>query len=133
MDKAIIQREYKFIRDSDDDDEIDPLTRRYEEKLFREFVICDLSRYEESLVGMRWRTEAEVKSGKGSSKCGAKKCQASSSLLTLEVPFSYVEHGERNTALDKAVLCEPCSEKLKRSTKKKKSEKKRRKKDKGKD
>jgi hypothetical protein len=36
------------------------LARRYYERLFKEYAIADLSRYKESKVGLRWRTQAEV-------------------------------------------------------------------------
>jgi protein FRA10AC1 len=32
--------------------------------LFKEYVLADMSRYEEGKVGLRWRTEKEVIEGK---------------------------------------------------------------------
>ena len=136
MDLALIRKEYRFIRD--DSDDIDAATKRYEENLFREFVICDLSRYKEKLLGLRWRTAAEVKAGKGVKVCGSKRCDERNGLLTLEVPFAYREGGESKQALVKAVLCELHADQLKftkseteqKSKKKEKRKKKKKKKDK---
>lgn len=41
-------------------------------KLFKEYAIADLSRYKEGRVGLRWRTQEEVVSGRGQFVCGAK-------------------------------------------------------------
>ena len=41
-------------------------------KLFKEYAIADLSRYKEGRVGLRWRTQKEVVSGRGQFVCGAK-------------------------------------------------------------
>ena len=104
--RDLVRREYRFVRDgSEGSEEVDPSTRRYEAALFREFVICDLSRHRERLVGLRWRTEAEVRAGRGQRFCGARGCEAGRGLATLEVPFAYREHGEQRRALVKAVLC----------------------------
>lgn len=48
---------------------VPPLTRS---KLFKEYAIADLSRYKEGRVGLRWRTQKEVVSGRGQFVCGAK-------------------------------------------------------------
>ena len=104
--KELVRREYRFVRDSDDEDEeIDASTRRYEAALYREYVVADLSRYKDKLVGLRWRTADEVKRGKGERECGARGCAERASLRTMEVPFGYEERGEKRQALVKAVLC----------------------------
>ena len=33
---------------------------KYYQRLCKEYAICDLSRYREGAVGLRWRTEREV-------------------------------------------------------------------------
>ena len=113
-DLAVIRSEYRFVRNSDDeaDEDIDPATRRFEEALFREYAIADVSRYQEHLLGLRWRTKDEVRSGKGLHICGDRKCDERNSLVTLEVPFAYVEHGEKRRALVKVVLCQEHAEHL---------------------
>lgn len=40
-------------------------------KLFKEYAIADLTRYKEGRVGLRWRTQREVVSGRGQFSCGA--------------------------------------------------------------
>src|SRR5699024_6014974 len=49
------------------------VAKKYYEKLFKEYCIIDLTRYKENKFGMRWRTEAEVLSGKGQFSCGNRK------------------------------------------------------------
>jgi len=107
------------------------LAKRYHDKLFKEYVIIDLSRYKENQFGMRWRQEAEVVTGKGQFFCGNKRCEHGKKLRTWEVNFGYVEHGVKKNALIKCRLCFDCSYKLnyhhkkKELTKKKKKSKKR--------
>ena len=41
-------------------------------KLYKEYAIADLSRHREGKVGLRWRTQKEVVSGRGQFICAAK-------------------------------------------------------------
>ena len=100
------------------------LAKKYYEKLFKEYCVCDLSRYKENKVGMRWRTENELKVGKGQFICGGRKCEEREFLRTWEVNFSYVEETEKKNALVKARLCPECSIKLNYHHKKKEVNKK---------
>lgn len=59
---------------------------------------------QEGKLGLRWRTEAEVLSGKGQFTCGARGCHEGRGLATFEVPFGYTEAGERKEALVKVGL-----------------------------
>merc|ERR1712080_220645 len=88
------------------------LSKKYYEKLFHEYCICDLTRYKENKVAMRWQTEKEVKDGKGQFKCAAKKCEEINSLRTWEVNFAYQEANERKNVLVKIRLCPEDSYKL---------------------
>ncbi|TRY63653.1 hypothetical protein TCAL_07956 [Tigriopus californicus] len=88
------------------------LAQKYYEKLFKEYCICDVSRYKENKVAMRWRTEAEVKAGKGQFVCGSRKCDENAILRTWEVNFGYVEEARKKNALVKVRLCPDCSYKL---------------------
>jgi protein FRA10AC1 len=100
---------------------------------------------------LRWRTEGEVLSGAGEETCGNTRCphhraHGSSSatnrlrqgwptdadaeresvpLVTLELPFSYVEGGESKFALVKVVLCDKCRGKLMWKRRKEKEERER--------
>jgi len=130
----VIKEHHRFLWEEGDDDgswEV-RLSKRYYDKLFKEYCIADVSRYKENKVGMRWRTEKEVVSGKGQFICGAKKCDEKKHLRTWEVNFGYVEHGQKKNALIKLRLCFECSYKLnyhhkkKDVTKKKGKRKKRR-------
>jgi len=41
------------------------LAKKYYDKLFKEYCICDLSQWQEKKIAMRWRIDREVVSGKG--------------------------------------------------------------------
>ena len=58
---------------------------------------------QEDKLGLRWRTEAEVVSGKGQFSCGARGCSEARGLATFEVPFGYTEAGARKEALVKVL------------------------------
>ncbi|KAI6180509.1 Protein FRA10AC1 [Aphelenchoides besseyi] len=99
------------------------LAKRYYDKLFKEYCIADLTHFQKNRIGMRWRTEEEVKKGKGQFECGSKHCNVRKKLTTWEVNFSYVEHGEHKNALVKLRLCKECSMKLNFYSQKKKIKK----------
>jgi protein FRA10AC1 len=131
----VIKDNHRFLWDSVNDSELtweQKLAKKYYGKLFREYCICDLSRYKENKVAMRWRTEAELKVGRGQFICGGRKCEERELLRTWEVNFAYLEEGEKKNALVKVRLCPDCSYKLnyhhkkKEVTKKSKKSKKRR-------
>lgn len=69
-------------------------------------------KYKENRIGLRWRTEKEVVSGKGQFECGNKKCTAREGLRSYEVNFAYTEAGESKQALVKLRVCPKCSYKL---------------------
>ena len=66
----VIRDNHQFLWDDDDDDDDDDggstrswernLAKKYWDKLYKEYCICDLSRYKENKVAMRWRVEKEV-------------------------------------------------------------------------
>jgi hypothetical protein len=66
---------------------------RYYSKLLKEYALCDLSRYRDCKVGLRWRTEQEVVIGKGQFTCAAIGCEVKMGLSSFEVPFQYRERG----------------------------------------
>lgn len=114
-DKDTLREGYRFIRSEEDD--MDPsweqrLVKRYYNKLFKEYCIADMSQYKTGKIGLRWRTEKEVISGKGQFICGSKHCNEKDGLASFEVNFSYYEAGENKQALVKLVTCERCAEKL---------------------
>ncbi|XP_017623570.1 uncharacterized protein LOC108467465 isoform X3 [Gossypium arboreum] len=118
-----------FIRSEEDDMNHSweqKLVKRYYDKLFKEYCIADMSQYKSGKIGLRWRTEKEVISGKGQFICGNKHCNEKDGLASYEVNFSYFEAGENKQALVKVVTCERCAEKLhykKRKEKEKEKEK----------
>ncbi|CAJ0565766.1 unnamed protein product, partial [Mesorhabditis spiculigera] len=127
-DYDVLKDNHKFLWNAEDEAQTSKdwekrLAKRYYDKLFKEYCIVDLSQYKHGKIGMRWRTEPEVKEGKGQFKCGSRKCEHFDSLTSWEVNFKYVEDGQRKDALVKVRLCPECSDKLNYVSKKKKVEK----------
>jgi hypothetical protein len=132
-DEEALRREHAFLRCDEADgarkgDWGVALARRYYERLVKTYAVCDLSRVgvgrggrsgEErgraGQVGMRWRTENEVRKGKGQFTCGERKCEERQGLETYECHFKYEEKGERKQALVKVRVCRRCAEKLNKS------------------
>nr|CAG4651442.1 EOG090X0H59 [Simocephalus serrulatus] len=127
----VIKENHQFLWEEEDavDTWGKQLAKKYHDKLFKEYCICDLRRYKENKVGIRWRIEKEVVTGKGQFSCGEQNCMEKDNLRTWEVNFSYVEHGTKKNSLVKIRLCGDCSRKLnyhhqrKEVTRKKKSKK----------
>lgn len=64
----VIRENHKFLWPVDDETPETwekSLAKRYYDKLYKEYCICDLSRYRENKVALRWRIEDEVIDGKG--------------------------------------------------------------------
>ncbi|XP_076920459.1 uncharacterized protein LOC143581585 [Bidens hawaiensis] len=114
-DQDTLRDGYRFIRSEEDDMDHSweqRLVKRYYDKLFKEYCIADMSHYKTGKVGLRWRTEKEVISGKGQFVCGNKHCDEKEGLASYEVNFAYFEAGENKQALVKLVTCERCAKKL---------------------
>ncbi|CAJ0957556.1 unnamed protein product, partial [Mesorhabditis belari] len=127
-DYDVLKANHKFLWSNEDEAETSKnwekrLAKKYYDKLFKEYCIVDTVHYRHNKIGMRWRTEQEVKSGKGQFKCGSRKCERTEDLSSWEVNFSYVEEGQRKNALVKVRLCPECAEKLNYGSKKRKVEK----------
>lgn len=122
----VVKENHQFLWDDEETDELKDwnkqLAKKYYDKLFKEFCICDLSCYVENKIAMRWRIEKEVISGKGQFICGDKKCNIKDDLVSWEVNFMYNEHNEVKNALVKLKLCPLCSLKLNYHKKHKKYE-----------
>ena len=127
-----LTRAPRFIRDSTTDPSQlsweDNLALKYYNSLFREFAIANLKHYKSGQIALRWRTEAEVLSGVAHLTCASMRCPhhtplperaaefeedpeseqplVRAQLEEYEVPFGYVEDGERKECLVKVVLCE---------------------------
>ena len=82
------------------------------DQLHKEYALADLSRWRERKVGLRWRTEAEVLSGKGQFQCAALSCDGVLALHSYELPFRYLEKGLQKEALVKVRVCGNCAPKL---------------------
>lgn len=93
----------KFIWNEEDKPQTweERLAKKYYDKLFREYCICDLSRYKENKIANRFRIEKEIVLGKGQFVCAEKSCKVEADLRTWEVNFAYTEAGEKKNALVK--------------------------------
>lgn len=102
-DKDVIYENMKFIWNEDEMPATweERLAKKYYDKLFKEYCICDLSRYKENMIANRFRVEKEVVTGKGQFICGEKSCTEKEGLRTWEVNFSYVEAGSKKNTLVK--------------------------------
>jgi protein FRA10AC1 len=87
----------RFIRDEEEDlnrwegkltstSHTARLAKKYYDRLYKEYVIVDVSRYQEGKFGFRWRIEKEVFEGKGQFICAAKRCDNREGLESYEVP-----------------------------------------------
>lgn len=65
----LISKYNRFVRSDDEDDEQQSweqrVAKKYYDKLFKEYAICELKYYKEGKIALRWRTEREVILGKG--------------------------------------------------------------------
>ncbi|KRX02659.1 hypothetical protein PPERSA_11999 [Pseudocohnilembus persalinus] len=127
-DHQILLQHHRFVRDNEEDDKSSKelrrqlisgedkygeyLAKKYEEKLYKEYTIADLSIYETGKIGLRWRTKQEVQDGKGFRICGNKICDNRRPLFTYEINFAYQESGEKKNALVKIRVCNMCADKL---------------------
>jgi protein FRA10AC1 len=97
----VLRENYRFLGDlADDADEWEKqMTKKYYDKLFKEYCIADLTRYQEGKVGMRWRTQQEVFDGKGQFVCGNKHCRETRDLESYEVDYDFMKgDGRERTA-----------------------------------
>eukprot|EP00752_Nemacystus_decipiens_P016118 g14413.t1 len=128
-DEEALRRQHRFVRDQEEDNrahqakgleaaEADPtawevrMASKYYKLLFKEYALADLSRYREDKVGLRWRTEKDVVSGKGQFECGALRCQERNDLHSYELNFRYKEAGVIKNELVKVRVCPQCARKL---------------------
>jgi protein FRA10AC1 len=100
------------------------VAKKYYDRLFKEYAICELKYYKEGKIALRWRVEREVVSGKGQFICASTSCESTTSLKSWEVNFGYVEDGEKKNELVKVRLCPECSDKLNYKTKKRAAKRK---------
>lgn len=73
---VLIER-HRFIRESEEQNLSweDALAKKAYDQLFKELAVCDLSRWREGKVAMRWRTSSEVINGNGHLSCSNLRCK----------------------------------------------------------
>ena len=124
---ADVRRAHHFLRTGGDDAKkrseespAEQLAHAYYDSLFKEYCLADMSRIPRHRtadedpdvfmqLGLRWRTEAEVRSGKGERVCGNVSCSRARNLTSYEVEFAYEEGGKSRVALVKLRLCRHCA------------------------
>ena len=119
-DLALLQAGFRFLRDAGEDAALAAaggdaahgcrLAQRYDARLNKNFALADLSALPR--LGLRWRTEAEVRSGKGETLCGVLGCAHVEGLAAYELPFAYRDAGapeEERMALVKLLCCGVCA------------------------
>jgi protein FRA10AC1 len=119
-DLGLLLQGHRFLRSQAEDTELLArggdaaaacrLAQRYDAQLNKNFALADLSRLPR--LGLRWRTQAEVRSGKGETSCGALGCAAVEGLVAYELPFAYADAGaagEERLALVKLLCCGLCA------------------------
>ncbi|KAI1307271.1 Protein FRA10AC1 [Halotydeus destructor] len=123
----VLRENHRFLWEEDDatDSWGKRLAKKYYDALFKEYGICDLSKYKENKIAMRWRTETEVIDGKGQFVCGEKRCSQRKHLRSWEVNFTYMEEGDKKNALVKMRLCPDCSHMLNHNSKKREAKRRR--------
>ncbi|KAL3943058.1 MAG: hypothetical protein SGBAC_002835 [Bacillariaceae sp.] len=103
-DQAILEEKYEFVpTEKGQTSWQDRMVERYQSGLYKEYALADLSR--PGKVGLRWRTKQEVLEGIGERTCGNKACMATDRLITLRVPFAYMEQGVSKMDIVKLRLC----------------------------
>lgn len=108
-DRALLRERYEFVSsriDPEDSTWVDRMVQRYNDGLYKEYALADLSR--PGQLGLRWRTKVEVANGRGEYSCGNKSCLREDDLVAIEVPFRYQERGELKKELVKLRLCPKC-------------------------
>ncbi|CAJ1897863.1 unnamed protein product [Cylindrotheca closterium] len=106
-DQAILEEKYEFIPGKKKQTSWqDRMVERYQSGLYKEYALADLSR--PGKVGLRWRTKKEVLEGIGERTCGNKACMNTDLLITLRVPFAYIEQGVSKMDMVKLRLCPKC-------------------------
>ena len=91
------------------------LARKYYDKLYKEYVVVDISQVDQGKVGCRWRTKQEVLLGKGDIICGNKKCTNERALEDYEFVFRYREQEREKKAFVKVKLCSTCEPIMRKS------------------
>nr|XP_002125901.1 protein FRA10AC1 homolog [Ciona intestinalis] len=116
-DHDVIKENHRFLWEEEESEKSgrsweEKLAYKYWSKLYKEYTICDLAKYKENKIALRWRIEKEVISGKGQFICSNTKCDEREGLRTWEVNFKYTEGGGMRNTLVKSRLCPECSYKL---------------------
>ena len=116
---SILKEKFSFLESSKEsvnaaESKEDKFLQEYNNKLYREFCICDLSLYKKGKIGLRWCFESDILKGKGYTICGNISCERTKHLKPFEVNMKYKEHNETKNALVKVYLCRHCGKELKK-------------------
>ena len=100
---SILKEKFSFLESSKEsvnaaESKEDKFLQEYNNKLYREFCICDLSLYKKGKIGLRWCFESDILKGKGYTICGNISCERTKHLKPFEVNMKYKEHNETKNA-----------------------------------
>ncbi|KAI9223751.1 folate-sensitive fragile site protein Fra10Ac1-domain-containing protein [Blastocladiella britannica] len=128
---AMIRKHHRFLYQDDDESDNNlsktsksgttaaedwerRVARAYDAGLYKEYALCDLSRWREGKIALRWRTRDEVMRGAGEKTCAnVAACARTDGLESYELPFQYRDpDGSAQQALVKARVCRKCARKL---------------------
>ncbi|MBW0550583.1 hypothetical protein O181_090298 [Austropuccinia psidii MF-1] len=100
-DLDILIERHRFIRDADEKNLSweDALAKKTYDQLFKEYAICDLTKWKEGKVAMRWRTASEVINGKGHLTCANLHCKHHESIEHRFQPVPFKDGRIQNSNL----------------------------------
>ncbi|CAA9986211.1 conserved protein, unknown function [Plasmodium knowlesi strain H] len=108
-DYDVLKKKYQFVHDAAKEN--NSLLQKYYKSICNKYVVCYLSEYKEKKIGLRWRTEDEIVSGKGHMICSANDCE-NTDLKTYEFLFRYDEGGIQKETKVKLRACMECAYKI---------------------
>ncbi|GAW78978.1 hypothetical protein, conserved [Plasmodium gonderi] len=108
-DYDILKKKYQFVHDVSTEN--NSLLQKYYKSICNKYVICYLDEYKVKKIGLRWRTEEEIVSGKGHIICSSNECD-NTNLNTYEFMFRYSEEGIEKETKVKLRACMDCAYKI---------------------
>ncbi|EUD66596.1 hypothetical protein C922_02917 [Plasmodium inui San Antonio 1] len=108
-DYDVLKKKYQFVHDAASEN--NSLLQKYYNSICNKYVVCYLSEYRDKKIGLRWRTEDEIVSGKGHMICSANDCD-NTDLKTYEFLFRYDEGGIQKETKVKLRACMECAYKI---------------------
>jgi protein FRA10AC1 len=113
----ILKQHHRFLLEEEDGDESweQRVAKNYYNQLIKTYALVKFG--QTSALALRWRSLAEVISGKGQFVCGSVSCSETVQLTSWEVLFGYMEkdsdgNNVKKKTFVKVRLCGDCSQEL---------------------